>query len=338
MVTIRQIAERAGVSKSTVSLALRGNATCSGETIGRISRIAEEMGYRPNPLVSANMAHMRLGTRRKNVQSILAYFYDQSRGSPYELNSFKAANKQANELGFVLEPFPYNDPKLKPDRLYQILRSRNVHGIIIGESRSVIPHIDFKWDEFAVVAIGYTLQSPRVDRIGFDHAENLSRLFHSLKLRNYERVGLALRSDFDDRITHLPTAGYLRFQFELSLEDPLPIHIEKDNWNKASFFKWFDLHKPDCVITVGNEVGNWLASENVKIPEDVGVFSIWGEVEEQPQVHSHFNVSLELLSKTAVDVISDQLNSNSRGVPQQRRSILISGELVERNSLRPVET
>jgi hypothetical protein len=48
-------------------------------------------------------------------------------------------------------------------------------------------------------------------------------------------------------------------------------------------------------------------------------------------------VSLELLSKTAINVISDQLNSNSRGVPQQRRSILISSELVDRKSLRPPE-
>lgn len=335
MITIRKIAEQAGVSKSTVSLALRKSSSCSDETIERISRIAKEMGYRPNPLVTANMANMREGVRRKNLISILAYFYDDSRGLPNSRPSYLAASRRANELGFVLEAFPYNDPELKLKRLYRILRSRNVQGIVIGESPTVIPHIEFKWDDFAVVAIGYTLQKPRVNRIGFDHAENLARLFHDLRLRKYQRVGLALRSDFDDRVTHLPTSSYLGYQFEQSSKDLLPIYMEKDNWNKASFFKWFSRNKPDCIVTIGNEIGNWLLSKNIRIPGDIGVFSIWGGID-QTEDYSHFNVSLEMLAQTAIDAVTDQLNSNSRGVQALRRSILISSEWVDLNSLRPI--
>ncbi|RIK75973.1 MAG: hypothetical protein DCC67_14540 [Planctomycetota bacterium] len=50
-VTIYAIAERAGVSSSTVARALRGDAKLSGrsaERAARIRRIAQEMGYRPN--------------------------------------------------------------------------------------------------------------------------------------------------------------------------------------------------------------------------------------------------------------------------------------------------
>ena len=78
---------------------MRRDSRCSNDTIEKVTKIAEEMGYRPNPLVKANMANMRLGKHRKNVQSILAYFYDFSRGSPYELESFKGANKRAEEQG-----------------------------------------------------------------------------------------------------------------------------------------------------------------------------------------------------------------------------------------------
>ncbi len=336
MITLRQIAKKAGVSKSTVSLALKKVPSCASKTIERITQIAHEMGYRPNPLVTANMAAMRTGRRQKTLKALLAYFYDYEFGTPHSLASFQGANERAGELGFVMEAFPYNDPKISPNRLLGILRSRNVQGIIIGESQTPIPHIDFKWDDFAVVAIGYTLQSPRVDRIGFNHTENLTRLFQDLSLRNYQRVGLALRSDFDNRVSHLPTATYLSYQFEQHSTDPIPLFVENVKWNKDSFMQWYFANKPDCIITVGNDAGHWLQEETIRIPEDVGLFSVWGIDEEQPQSFSYFNVSLELLAKTSIEVLSDRLNSNRRGVPLRRRSILLSSDLVNLNSLRPI--
>ncbi|MCX5633057.1 MAG: helix-turn-helix domain-containing protein, partial [Phycisphaerae bacterium] len=50
--TLVQIAERAGLSPATVSLALRnknvGKKQFSPKTVSKIHRIAKEMGYRPN--------------------------------------------------------------------------------------------------------------------------------------------------------------------------------------------------------------------------------------------------------------------------------------------------
>ncbi len=47
-VTIKDVAERLGVSISTVSKALNGVGTISAETTERIAKEAEKMGYRPN--------------------------------------------------------------------------------------------------------------------------------------------------------------------------------------------------------------------------------------------------------------------------------------------------
>lgn len=52
-VTIRDVAERAGVSISSVHFALSGKAGVSDETRERIRRTAEEMGYQPNTLASS---------------------------------------------------------------------------------------------------------------------------------------------------------------------------------------------------------------------------------------------------------------------------------------------
>jgi LacI family transcriptional regulator len=50
IVTLRDIAEAASVSVSTVSRALASNGLVNRRTEGRIQRIAESMGYRPNAL------------------------------------------------------------------------------------------------------------------------------------------------------------------------------------------------------------------------------------------------------------------------------------------------
>lgn len=47
------IAERAGVARTTVSLALRGGEGLNAETLKRILQAAAELGYRPNNLVQA---------------------------------------------------------------------------------------------------------------------------------------------------------------------------------------------------------------------------------------------------------------------------------------------
>jgi LacI family transcriptional regulator len=51
--TMQDIADRVGVSKNHVSLALRGSPLVAAETAEKIRRLAEEMDYRPNRLVRA---------------------------------------------------------------------------------------------------------------------------------------------------------------------------------------------------------------------------------------------------------------------------------------------
>ena len=58
--TIKDIAQRAGVSKTTVSFALNNPGRISRETCDRIMAIVEELGYVPNPL-ARTLTTKRLG-------------------------------------------------------------------------------------------------------------------------------------------------------------------------------------------------------------------------------------------------------------------------------------
>src|SRR5882762_6787627 len=69
-ITLKDIARKAGVSVMTVSRALRNQSNLSSETRDRVQAIAEEMGYRPNPLVAALMTYRRSARRIDKSQTL----------------------------------------------------------------------------------------------------------------------------------------------------------------------------------------------------------------------------------------------------------------------------
>lgn len=75
-ITMADVARAAGVHQTTVSLALRSHPRIPENTRKRIQQVAEEMGYRPNPLVSALIAQRRLGLAFSSG-SVLAYLHSQ---------------------------------------------------------------------------------------------------------------------------------------------------------------------------------------------------------------------------------------------------------------------
>ena len=70
--TLRSLAAAAGVSATTVSLALRQSRQISAATRARIQKLARDRGYESNPLVSAVFSHLRLRKPRGD-HAVIAY-------------------------------------------------------------------------------------------------------------------------------------------------------------------------------------------------------------------------------------------------------------------------
>src|SRR4051812_8556700 len=71
-VTLRDIAEKLGVSYVTVSLALRDCGRFSTQLQIKVKKIAAEMGYRPDPPARA-LVEYRLGKRVVSIHAALAW-------------------------------------------------------------------------------------------------------------------------------------------------------------------------------------------------------------------------------------------------------------------------
>lgn len=90
MVTIKEIAEIAGVSRGTVDRVLNNRSGVSGETYQKVKDIADRLGYEPN------MAGQMLAARKKKIQLGFIVCY-----SPVDLffaDVYQAAQKKAKEL------------------------------------------------------------------------------------------------------------------------------------------------------------------------------------------------------------------------------------------------
>src|SRR6185295_13939113 len=70
-VTMKTIAAQAGVTQATVSMCLANNPRIPAVTRTRVRAIAERLGYRPNPYISALMRVRRQG-RTSNDRPVLA--------------------------------------------------------------------------------------------------------------------------------------------------------------------------------------------------------------------------------------------------------------------------
>lgn len=153
-ITQKDIAREAGVDASTVSLALSGHPRIPEATRSRIQAIAEKLGYRPDPAF-AGIAAARWKGRRDARGTTLAFLVDNLSTAEIELKLYlQGVRQQADLLGYRVEPFSlckYPSPKA----LLHVIRARGIRGVVVGQSRQMIPPELFHSSPVPIVQCGF---------------------------------------------------------------------------------------------------------------------------------------------------------------------------------------
>ena len=127
MATISQVAERAGVSSSTVSHAINNTRFVSNEAQFRVQQAMEELGYQPNALA-------RL-LRRGETRTLGLILPDSS--NPFFAETAQDLETAAFDLGYSLILCNAGDSPTK-ERLYlDVLLQKRVDGLILSAKRCV---------------------------------------------------------------------------------------------------------------------------------------------------------------------------------------------------------
>ncbi len=326
---IRQIARRVGLSHTTVSLALRGHPRISPETRKRVQAAADDLGYRPNALVTALMRHVR-SNRRIVASETLAFLTSGNTADHWKkhqifVENFEGAKAQAESLGFKLEPFWLGPKGRDAPTGAKILRARSIRGAILAPIP--LPHgpVIFDWEHTAVVAIGHSFSQEPLHRVAHNHINAMLILYQELRSLGYRRIGLAVTINDMLRVRHYWLAGLLAGQRIFGGRAVTPL-IFNDNSEKPRLFEWLKLHRPEVVVSIGWNVYRWLQEGRIQIPGQVA-FAQLGLDNTYPGV-AGINQKGREVGAAAVDLVVGQLYRNEYHIPQDPKVVLLDGEWV----------
>lgn len=339
--TLRQIAKEAGVALSTVSAALRGRPGASQETSRHVQEIAERMGWRPNPLVSAWLTHVRQG-RPASWSGSLAYLVNDVDGLSALFQDpkrfihrayWKGAKERAARRGYTLEAFDYR--QFGGKRISSILRSRNIQGVVLAPLGNLSLEFAFDWDRFALGTIAYSHVKPEVHRAANHHFHTVDLCLEHLYVRGYRRVGMAMRRESIMRSGGMFLGAYLAGVYKYPEMQRLePFIPEESGFHRDGFHFWLQQEKPDVVISVQTIVPQWLKELGYRFPEELGYVHLdLPPKEELALDYAGVDQQPERIGAAVIDLVTAQIDRNERGIPESPKVSLVESRWVEGNSI-----
>jgi len=327
-VTLQDIAAKAGVSVMTVSRALHHHPNLSPDTRARILETTARLGYRPNPLISALMRYRRTG-RLLPRQWVLGFVtaFDTRGGStqsPLHRQFYDGAAACADQQGYRLEEFWLREPRMTAQRLSQILRTRNVPGLLIAPLPVPLGHLRLDWDEFSAVALGYSLAWPPLHRVVDQQFHSVRLALHHLHRLGYRRPGLALRASLDQGAHHHWTGAFLVDQRARKPSERVPLLVEPDGeWKQPVFERWFERSRPDVVLGLQEEILEWIQGMGWRVPQEAGFVHL-NCPDTSGRYAGIYHNGLEV-GAAAVDFLVDMIHRNERGIPPVPKWLLVEG-------------
>jgi len=332
---MRQLASLAGVSRTTVSLALRNHPSIPASTRVRIQTIARQNGYRNDPLMTTLMNELRKSRMKRFVEKI-AYLTswnteNEWRKSPNDVHFYNGAVKRATELGYELEAIWARQPGVSKARLSKILYTRGIRGVIIAPLLRPVGHFTMNWNHLAASTISYTIFKPDLHRCSHSHFSGMMMTLRNLKHKGYNRMGLAYLFDSDQRVHHAWQAAYLHHYYNSATDRRLePFLISR--WDIREFKQWLEANKPDVVISNNQEPLAYLKKLGYRVPQDIG----YANLDIVPGMdESGIDQLPDDVGAVAVDLVARQLQNNEFGLPTHALTVQVDG--VWRNGTTTVQ-
>jgi len=335
------IAAHAGVSKNTVSLALRGDPQIPEKTRRRIERIARSLGYAKNPVVAELMSELHKTGHpgyRRTLALINAYrTADAFRTHPTIPVYAAGARRRAAFHGYKLDEFWLHDPKLDGERLDRILRARGIRGaLVVGlmNENQLPARFASTWASHACVVTGVRTHEPTLPFCCVDHhALVLEAMEHILAL-GYRRPALVVDEHIDELVERRFSAGMWVGQQALPKAARLPgfYDVEAARLDRRRFHAWLERHEPDVLLTLYTAVRTWVEAAGRRVPEDIGLVQL--ERRQHDEDWAGMDQHNDLVGEAAIDRLVAMLHRRETGTGAQLRATLISGSWVPGATVR----
>ncbi|MFH1499002.1 MAG: hypothetical protein ABII82_14390, partial [Verrucomicrobiota bacterium] len=234
------------------------------------------------------------------------------------------ARKRARQHGYQLEEFLLGSKNMTSERMRNILLARGITGVLVApQPRGVTDgKIAMDWSPFAALTFGYSLTWPALHLVTSHHGNAARLAVQKLAALGYRRIGLHV-----DRISNARAAGGWVGGYagevwrnrDLAWFEPFP----HDTNDIDQFLRWARAQRLDAVITWSEFIDRVRESGRIRVPEDLGMVSL--RVRPENEHHTGINQNEHEIGAVAVDTLVGLLGTNVRGIPDNRRCILIDG-------------
>ena len=327
--TLKDVAERAGVSRSAVSRTFTDGASVSDRMRARVEEAALALGYSPNALASS------LTTGRTKLIGLIANNFH----NPLFLEIFDLFTRALQDRG--LRPLLVNlTDETDPQNSVRMMRAYSVDGVVVATS--TLPPAFAKAFRDAGIPVVHSFgrfsTRPRVHVVGIDNAECGRMAATELLERGYTRIGFLggpeAATSTQDRLNGF--AAELAKHPQVTLTDSFAggytfeagrtemLRLIEDGPAEAYFCG-------DDVIAVGALAA--LRQSGYRVPEDVGLIGL-----NDMEMSGWQNIDLTTIHQPVGDIVAatvdvmDNLLEHPDARPKAR---LFACTVIERGTLRP---
>jgi LacI family transcriptional regulator len=323
-VTMRDVAERAGVSIATVSHVINKTRHVNKQTRDTVMNAMDEMGY----MVAAS-------TPRKDTSSLIGLIIADIREDFYT-EIVKAAETTACENGYSLILCDAEDDDQKELFYIQMLLKQNVQGIILAPIKHTSPPSILKEANLPVVLIDRCYQKQNYDFIGINnYAAGREATLH-LSRHGAQRIGFI---GYDDSVYTIQQRilGYLDAIEETSPGKDgqvlrLKYHKDRSTSKIAALVRDYKLDGLVCGTSHAcYETISAIREHDIRIPEDVQIITF-----DENKWFDYLSFPLSVVQQPtpeigalAVELIINKLRSQVR-MKREPRKLLLDFEIISR--------
>ena len=311
----------------TVSLALRRDPSIPEKTQRRIRKLADLLGYAPDPMLTA-LSSYRKQQRPAAYQANIAWLADWSVGADRPWDDFAlyhhGAASRAQELGYKLDDINLLGENKNVKNLRRLLDARNITGLLLAPRSGTVKEFAFDLSRYSAVRLGYSYRAPLLNTVANSQYRTVLVTMQKLVALGYRRIGTLLNEDVDERTSWHFLGGYLAGQHPLRPEDRLaPLYVGS-NPPPEYIFDWIKKEKVDCLVGAGYAgLYQALVKMGLDIPGRFGFAST--QLAEGERVISGIYQNSHEIGSAAVDLLVSMMQRHTIGLPIIPQHLLIEG-------------
>lgn len=334
MATIKDVAEKAGVSTATVSRALNSNYPVSKETHDRVMKAVEATGYRINILAKS------LRTDKTYMVGLVV----PDISNPYFMNIARGLEQAITPFGYTLTFCSTDEDPAKEIKILEALKDKRVDYVVLASSLEDGAYLEqLKAQGLKLIMVDTMLDNLKVDFVVEENEDASYRLVDYAVKMGHKKIGIV------NGIMHISTARERYSGYVSALQDNGLTVDERYTVNggyyrqiayenvKAMLLEHAD-DRPTLIYATNNQMteGTLMAVKELglSVPEDISVVS-FGELTLAELIEPKMTIieqNSTAIGQEAGEILMNRLErGNNSSVPTTH---IIKSELVVRKSVK----